>query len=341
MRDHPDKATKLLWLSADYVLDLENRKPALVAAAKEHPEFIWSLRDRIASNSGRRIDQLSLEHLEFVVQSFGGRWPNVPRPTGLSKGNCNPSDASQFIRDVSYALASRPESEATAILQGLIANHAPTYADTMKHALARQLKGRRDHDYSAPTIGDLRSAVKNGLPDSIDQMRAYFADHIEELQKRIRGSNTDMWEAFWVDERPRPEPFCRNRMIEYISGRLPPGIRFEPEMHMPGQTRADIAAIRNTIGLPVEIKGQWHSEVWNAACDQLHANYARDWKAEGRGAYVVLWFGDVAKKRLPGHPEGLKRPDSPEALRRMLVDGLPEERRFWIDIFVLDVTRPE
>ena len=339
--DHPDQATRLLWLSADYVVDLENRRPVLVAAATEHPEFIWILRDRIVSDGGQRFDRFSLGHLEFVVESFGELWPNVPRPTGPTVGDCNPSDASEFIRDITYAIASRPESVATVTLQGLIADHAPTYADMIKHALALQLRGRRDRDYSAPTICELRSAVTDGLPESIDQMRAFFADRIEELQKRIHGSNTDMWEAYWDGDRPRGEIFCRNRMIEHISGQLHPSIRFEPERHMPKKRRVDIAAIRNAIGLPVEIKGQWHRDVWNAACDQLDANYARDWQADGRGAYVVLWFGDVVRKQLPRHPDGLERSETPEALRRMLVERLPDERRFWIDVFVLDVTRPE
>ena len=339
-RLHPDHAIRLLWLSADFVVDLENRRPALAAAAAGHPEFIWVLRDRIAPERGQRFDRFSLQHLVFVVEAFGAQWPNVGRPTGVTMGDCNPSDASEFVRHTIDAIASRPEAETTAALQGLIANHT-SYADKMKHALALQLKGRRDHEYSPPTIGELRSAVTNGLPETIDQMRAYFADCIEDLQRRIRGSNIDMWEAYWVDDRPRDENFCRNRMIEQISGRLDPSIRFEPEMHMPRQKRADIAAIRNAVGLPVEIKGQWHREIWNAACDQLDAKYAHDWRAEGRGVYIVLWFGNVAGNRLPRHPEGLKRPETPDALQQMLVDRLPKERRFRIDVFVVDVSKPE
>ena len=86
-------------------------------------------------------------------------------------------------------------------------------------------------------------------------------------------------------------------MIDLIRDQLPAAIRFEPEVHMPGQTRADIAVIRNTIGLPIEIKVQWHPNVWDAPSDQLDANYARDWHAEGRGVYVILWFGDVCQWR--------------------------------------------
>ena len=55
---------------------------------------------------------------------------------------------------------------------------------------------------------------------------------------------------------------------------------------------------------------------------------------------VVLWFGNVPDRLLPKHPDGLERPRSPHDLQRMLIDRLPEARRAWIDVFVLDVSRP-
>ena len=344
---HPDRETTLLWLSADYAVDFERRRDALLKAAANESEFIWLIRDRIVpdrrdrSDSGqrKRVSRFSLAQCSFIVEAFGRQWPWTEQP-GTSMGRQNPWDAARFIQFAIETIGGRPTPEATAVLQTLIANHAPTYFDRMKHALHIQRRGRRDFEYSAPTIAELRSAVTDDLPDSIDQMRAYFADRIEDLQKRIRGSNTDMWEVYWVDDRPRAEPFCRNRTIEHISRQLPPSIRFEPERHMPRQKRADIAAIRNTIGLPVEIKGQWHREVWNAACDQLDANYVRDWQADGRGVYIVLWFGKVPRKNLPKHPDGLPRPKTPGELERMLRDRLPEARRSSIDIFVIDLSRP-
>ena len=67
--------------------------------------------------------------------------------------------------------------------------------------------------------------MANDLPETIDDMRAYFADRIETLQAGMRGSNTDMWEAYWAEDgRPRQENFCRNRLIEHISRQLPPSI---------------------------------------------------------------------------------------------------------------------
>ena len=130
-RAHPDLAIRLLRLSAGYVVDMENRRPELASAAAEHPKLIWVLRDRILSGNGQRFDRFSVDHLEFIVESFGEQWPNVPWPTGAISGDCNPSDASDFIRETIYAISSRPDARATLALQRLIADCAPTYADTM------------------------------------------------------------------------------------------------------------------------------------------------------------------------------------------------------------------
>ena len=338
---HGDREESLLWISADYTVDFDNCREALKKVADDDPEFLWLIHDRVAPRRRERFIRFSVDQLAYIVEAFGVNWPRIERPMGVvTSGDRNPWDASEFIEDTFNAIAGRPTPEAAEALQRLVANHAPTYANSLKHALALQRRARRDFEYVAPTIRELQAVMEKGLPENIDDMRAYFADRIERLQQQIRGSNTDMWEAYWAGSRPQGENYCRNRMIDHIRGHLPESLRFEPEFHMPRQRRADIAAIRNQIGLPVEIKGQWHRDVWNAASDQLDANYTRDWHAKGRGAYIVLWFGNAPGKQLRPHPDGLARPDTPEMLRQMLIDRLPEARRAWIDVYVIDISRP-
>lgn len=336
---HPDYETMLLWLSVDYVVDFDNSYAMLNKAAVDDPDFFWLIRNRIGSERRDLSSCCSIAQLAFIVEAFGSHWPKVERPGGVTSGDTNPWDATEYIERAIYAVASSPLSTATEVLQGLIKGPAPTYADTVRHALTLQRKVRRDNEYVAPTLDQLQSVMADALPETIDDMRAYFADRIEMLRQRMQGSNTDMWETYWAATQPRGENFCRNRLIEQISGQLPPSIRFEPEMHMPEQKRADIAAIRNSIGLPVEIKGQWHPDVWNAPVDQLDAKYTRDWHAEGRGVYIVMWFGDVPGKDLPKHPDGADLPNTPEALLPMLENRIPEARRSQIDVYVIDVTR--
>ena len=338
---HGDREESLLWISADYAVDFDKCRGALLEAAADDPEFLWFIRDRVAPRRSERFALFSVDQLAYIVKAFGEHWPKIERPMGkVTSGVCNPWDASEFIEDTFNAIAGRPTPEATEALQRLIANHAPTYANSLKHALALQRRARRDFEYVSPTVRELQAVMEKRLPENIDDMRAYFADRIERLQERIQASNTDMWETYWAGAQPKGENYCRNRMIEHISGQLPDSIRFEPEFHMPRQKRADIAAIRNQIGLPIEIKGQWHSDVWNAASDQLDANYTRDWHAEGRGVYIVLWFGNAPGKQLRRHPDRLARPETPQALEQMLIDRLPEARRARIDVYVIDVSKP-
>jgi hypothetical protein len=337
-RVHRDYEMMLAWLSLDFLVDFAQREADLASAADGDQEFLWFVRNRVSRERDDPDLRLSIAQRVFVIERFSDAWPRAGRRSGSSSGDTNPWDATEFIERMAYGLAGEPSSEATAALERLISAAHASYTDTLRHALALQRRGRRDHEYTPATLGRLRTIVENGLPESIDDMRAYFADRILDLDTRMRGSNTDMWQAYWAGAKPQSENFCRNRLVEHISGQLPQAIRFEPEMHMPGQKRADIAAIRNRIGLPVEIKGQWHPEVWTAPTEQLAARYTRDWHAEGRGAYIVLWFGDVPAKNLPVHPDGLARPNTPDELRAMLVDRLPESLRDVIDIFVIDVS---
>ena len=345
---HPDREVTLLWLSADYTVDFERRRDTLLEAAANEPAFIWLIRDRIAperrdrsaSDRGKRLGRFSLAQLSYIVEAFGRQWPWAELP-GSSIGRQNPWDATRFIEYAIDAIGGRPTSDATEVLQTLIADHAPTYAYRMKHVLHLQRRARRDFEYSAPTVAEFRAAMTEALPESVDDMRAWFADRLQEFRNRVRGSDTNMREAYWKDtSEPRNEEYCRDRLIEHVSGPLPESIRFGPEARMPGRKRADIAVTRNAIKLPIEIKGQWERNVWNAVNDQLDAKYTVDRQADGRGVYIVLWFGNIPHKNLPKHPDGLPRPKTPGELERILKDRLPEARRSSIDIFVIDLSRP-
>jgi hypothetical protein len=48
----------------------------------------------------------------------------------------------------------------------------------------------------------------------------------------------------------------------------------------------------------------------------------------------------VPRKNLPAHPDGLARPKTPDDLRMMLINRLPENLRDVIDVYVVDVSQP-
>ena len=335
-----DLETRLLWLSAAFVADFDHYRDALLLAAANHPDFIWFIRDRFGREFEEEFSRFSISQLAFVVEAFGVHWENVARIPGPVRGQHHPWDASRFIDHTISAIASRPSPEATEALQRFVDGPARSYADTARHALAQQRKTRCDSEYDAPSVGELRSVMHGGIPESIDGMRAYLQDRLESLQEKMQGSNTNRWQVYWVDKGPQHENFCRDRLVEHLSGTMSPAIQIEPEARMPEDGRADFVLSHGEVRLPIEIKGQWHDEVWDAASEQLDAYYAREWRAKGRGVYLVLWFGNVGGKQLPGHPDGFARSETPQALRQMLIDRVPEDRRSRIDVFVMDVTRP-
>lgn len=340
-RVHRNYSTMLAWLSLDFLVEFDATYEHLTEAADDDPEFLWFLLNRISNERDSVERRLSVSQRVYLVERFSRAWPKTERPNGSSSGNTNPWDASAAIERSGYALGGDPSPEATAALEHLIAVADFGFRDPLRHALALQLRARRDAEFTAVSLEALSAVARKDLPATVDDMRAYFGDRVEAVQERMHRTNTNMWENFWERDKPRIENFSRNRLIELISGQLSEAIRFEPEMHMPDQKRADIAAICGRIGLPVEIKRQWHPDVWTAPVDQLEARYMRDWHADGRGVYIVLWYGAVVGKLMPRHPEGLPHPATAHAMRDMLFARLPEHLRDVIDVYVVDVSRPD
>lgn len=334
-----DTYMRLRQLSFDYVKEFEPHRDVLLTEAADKPDLIWHIRDRMEENSA---NVFSIDQMLFVVEAFAVRWPHFVTPDGITMGDQNPWDASWFIGQVIGAIASQPTPEATYALQRLIDGPAQSYANVVKHALAEQRKARRDSEYVVPSIEDLQRVMTNGVPESADGMCAYLLDALESLQEKMRGSNTNMWRTYWVDTLPRDENFCRDRLVEHLSGPFPSAIQIEPEAQMPEERKADFAISHKNIRVPIEIKGQWHREVWDAASNQLDKYYTPEVRAQDCGVYIVLWFGYVSDedKHLQRHPENCPIPKTPEELRQMLVDRLPESRRSQIYVFVMDVSPP-
>jgi hypothetical protein len=90
----------------------------------------------------------------------------------------------------------------------------------------------------------------------------------------------------------------------------------------------------------MEIKGQWHDEVWDAASGHLDAQYLLDWHSEERGIYCVPWFGELpaaSGRRLKVPPGERALPASAAEMRDMLIARIPEARRPLIDVVILDI----
>jgi hypothetical protein len=205
-----------------------------------------------------------------------------------------------------------------------------------------QRQKRAEESFEALPVPALGSLVTDRAPTNIDDLRSVIVEELGTAQAKLIGEDIDELRDFWSDEGiPRDENRCRDRLAAMIGPELARyGIQRITEADMPQSKRADLAYAIGQMQLPMEIKGQWHAEVWDAASNQLDVQYLSDWRSEQRGIYCVLWFGDQSSstgRRLQAPPHGLSRPTSAEDMRMMLVERIPASRRHTIDVIVLDL----
>lgn len=331
---------RALWMGALFIADFERSKEVIKTFGSANTNNIFAIRDSIRSDDRQSTYPLSAGQLEFIVEIFAKAWPPADLPSDTALGDSNAWSASEFIRASIQSLAADKSQESSEALERLAQNpHTAEYHDYIKHARASQMRLRRDTEYQAAAFSEVKAMLDAGLPGTVDDLKAVLRDALADVQDYIRNGDTMAWKAFWSGEKPNSEETCRDRLIDYLQGRLAKSIAIIPETRMPDEKRTDIGAIYNGLGIPIEVKGQWHSNVWDASSDQLIELYTKDYRAKGRGIYLVLWFGSVPGKNLPRHPSGLAKPATPAKLREMLVDGLDPSERNYVDVIVLDVSR--
>ena len=242
-------------------------------------------------------------------------------------------------------LSAIPTREATSALKALLEDAAlETYQDHVRRALANQQERFRAVTYHQPNWEETLATLRNGAPANAADLQALVMAQLQVLRKQIASGNTDSFKQFWnVDQygrkdSPRPEENCRDVLVDMLRPRLQPlGIAVEPEGHMARDKRADITVLVHGVKLVIELKRDYHVDLWTAAENQLDRFYTRDPEAAGYGTYGVFWFGDKRANPIMPSPQG-KKPGSAEDLERMLIAHLPAEKRSKIAIAVIDVS---
>ena len=164
---------------------------------------------------------------------------------------------------------------------------------------------------------------------TVEGLRALLIDELTAYQADLDGSETTSKDVFYKDfqkgERLGEVPAAlriADRFRLLLKGQ---GIVVEPEKQMQAATRCDITftkmidSVRKL--LVVEVKGQWHKELYSAAAAQLHERYSIHPDAANQGIYLALWFGPDEKVA------GLKNTaiTSAQGLKESIQNQMPTE----------------
>lgn len=337
-----------LWLSAAYFGSPDEFRARLLERGQSRSEIVWRLRD-LTEGSRRKpakmSSDLSVGQLADIIRIASRHFKNVDHPRGWS-GNTNPWDAAEYVRELISRLAANPSPQASTTLADLEGSpDLESYKDYLKHALAGQAVLYIDTAYEQPNWRQVVEALANRLPANVADLQALVFAHFNDLKESIAHSNVDLFKRFWNEdsygkvELPKPEESCRDVLVELLRPRLQPlGILVEPEGHMARDKRADIIVMSGSMKIVIELKRDYHSEVWTAPEGQLDRLYVRDPNASGYGIYGVFWFGQRRPKKMPLPLGGALRPESPEDMEVALRDSLAAEKRMRIGVAVIDVS---
>ena len=214
----------------------------------------------------------------------------------------------------------------------------------LKQVRAHRRTLQREAEFCFFEPGKVAQVLANAEPASIDDLTQLTLDHLDVIANELRTANDDGVIAFWnVPPRKKPsqreENRCRDHLMLRLRSRLLAlHIECAPEFDYANDKRADIrVSYRTDFALPIEIKRDSHRELWTALRTQLIPQYTTDHLAQGRGLYLVLWFGG---KGMQKDPSDNQKPTSALNLQARLECQILKEEAHRVFVRVIDVSLP-
>lgn len=342
-----DVAQRAYWIITGLILDPAKYEPTVRKYFKGNVIRINYLSSFLYDGLGSHTPSYSLQPssisliIELLAPRCSPQWPE--RSDGRVTNAMNEGD---YVRGLVNRLAENPDDNCREVINHLQSlPNLTAWQDYLLSALETQKISHREALFEHPSVNQVAQTLNNLKPANVADLAALTIDYISILAKEFCTSNTDSYKRFWnVDGNnkllnPRPENSCRDYLIERLKPHFSQlGIDVQPETHEANDKRADIRMSFSENGkkysLPVEIKLDRSADLWRAIHEQLIPLYSRDPDTQGRGLFLVLWFGGES---VPAPPSG-KRPKSATELRDKLIESLTTQEQTFIDVFVLDVS---
>ncbi|WFW76136.1 hypothetical protein NFJ83_14805 [Citrobacter braakii] len=338
-----------IWLVCCYLLEPEQAYDLFVSEAKSDPEIIWLVRE-LTGNARRRREnnnqELSLIQLETIIKVSATHFPNANHPVEGSHGSRNSWDYAEFIRALINEISAISSYDASEVLERLLLlPECESYRDHLSHAKSNQIIRYRESQFYHAAWKQAVSTLVNETPANVMDLYSLLLNHLRDISNRITYENTDIYKQFWNEDSygrtlvPKPEESCRHIFLELLRTRLNPlKISCEPEGHMVSDKRADIIVSLPGIKIPIEIKRDYHRDVWTALNGQLDKLYTKNPDAAGYGIYLVFWFGSARPNTLPRLSKNILQPENASTMENMLNETVPFEKRDRLSAKVIDVS---
>lgn len=344
---------RALWWTLSFILQVPGSIQGAQSYFSGNNKNLWPLMTfseaTWSAYSADGVLPKSVEQLLWLVRTVGRRYENCGHPLEGWSGNQNPWDAAECVRRLIDELSGDTSDEAASGLRE-VANDARmlSYRNHTLHGIANQAVLMRQAKFLQPDWVSTVRALAGKDPAHMPDLLALSMANLRGVAREISSGNTDVYKAFWNEDSygritaPKPEETGRDRLVDLLRSRIGKlGTRVEPEGHMSADKRADMIVLANpSLKLPVEIKRDYHSDLWTARENQLEQLYVRDPDAAGYGIYLVLWYGESRTRAMASPPKHLAAPKTAAELEHSLRTLISPADRHRLQVVVVDVTKP-
>ncbi|WP_412776587.1 hypothetical protein [Thalassospira lucentensis] len=332
---------RMFWLLNSFFHDddpavwneLESDKQNLLAIAERSERFHGD--DDILS------PPLPAEKLYNILTTFFDQWPEVELPSSFGTISPPEEKAYRYLSGIPSRIGRNSPETAIPVLDRLIDDEKfVKFRSALLSEKAFSIRKMALGNFYPPSPSDISALLRNQDLASVEDLRAFALETLCDLEQQIRQSETNTLETFYSANKHVNENTARNRLVDLLTFQMKAlNLSVEIERYMKDSNRCDITVTsmidRQRRLLMIEVKGQWHRELFTAASAQLDHRYASHPEAEKQGIYLVLWFG-------PNVPIAGKRKSpikSSNELQTEIINSMPQELRGRIDVLVMDLSR--
>lgn len=310
---------------------------------KETVHLLYGRSGRMSHGDRPYWPKLTSSKVEAILDAFIEKWPKIDLPGHWGTDSPKEESAYRFLTEVIWLINSDDPDDAIPVLDRLLAD--PRFADLYKDLQSirtSQSRKKALRDFEPPTPQEIVDRLDHNAVVTVEGLRQLVIQELQDFQRAIDGGEFNSANRFYEKGKRLGEVRSTEIIAERLSLRLEPqSISVTTEHQLKNANRSDFTATKIIGGkrrlLVTEVKGQWHSELFTAASAQLYERYSIHPDAEQQGIFLAIWFG--ADEKVAGQiKHGI---GSAQELKNSIEAKLPPELTGLIDVFVLDVSKPQ
>lgn len=287
---------------------------------------------------------LSPVKIELILNAFIKKWEEVYLPTSYGSDSPDSEKAYRFLSELIGKLGDSYQDNPIPVLDRLLNNsQCRNFYNSLKSIRFNYLCKLAVQNFQMPTADQVANFLERNEIISVENLRAVILEELRNYQKDLDGHDITTKSIFYHGEIDIQNRVDENTATQRIAERL--RLRLENQQvnimregYMKDNNRCDLVFSKLINGkrkiLPVEVKGQWHSELYSAFDSQLDRLYTIHPDADGQGIYLVLWFG--VDEKVANRKNHLI--NNAKELYLEIQKQMPEELKKRLDVFVLDLS---